>query len=583
MDAALLPTTRVLTHCLAHHASCRTRARLSTIWSSDNMHIIRDLGVKDLMPRRLLHILPNEAGIHLIELGSQADEVPFIALSYTWGSPTPKTLKTTKATLKSMVDNGLAMSELPATFVDAVNVTRAFGYEHLWIDALCIVQDDGEDWKREAPRMAVVYGNAVCTLHAVDSGSAEGGFVPGEEQTVEGVLDTRGWTTQEMAISPRSVLFGRDGIRWECREGSVVLHSSTVELERSVTIRANDLKSMFVFFRDWRPPGHEQDEEPSEEGCMDLSFGGFYDDEGYLPFFRVWWDFVSCYTARNLNFESDRFLAMNGIAAVAQRWARIRNSWGLWLDGLERELMWYVDTNPASSDDGKLHATDTRPQRTNKWLAPSWSWASVKGGAKIRNGVYDLSKEANDNLNKEDAVWPALMIKPEIGIPYGTSFDQSLPIPAWKSHESRSIQLSGDLRSGQVTANKIIRPDGTVSIRYDMEVDPVGRWSDQEKYDFRPDAADEFPEGQPVKVWCLLVHRLYAGSCGIPESVNLSLVLKQKGQETGVTTQPEYIKRSDMMAERTFTRVGYLETKYATMRDMDGVNEDFWWKVVWLL
>lgn len=100
-----------------------------------------------------------------------------------------------------MTTDSLALSQLPATFFDAVEMTRALGYEHLWIDALCIVQDNKEDWQKEAPRMAVIYGNAVRTLHVLDSGSADGGFLPGQEAT-SGVLDTRAWTTQEMAISP---------------------------------------------------------------------------------------------------------------------------------------------------------------------------------------------------------------------------------------------------------------------------------------------------------------------------------------------------------------------------------------------
>lgn len=38
-----------------------------------------------------------------------------------------------------------------------------------------------------------------------------------------------------------------------------------------------------------------------------------------------------------------------------------------------------------------------------------------------------------------------------------------------------------------------------------------------------------------------------------------------------------------MFEERMFQKVGYLETTYATMRYMDGINKDFWWKVVFLV
>ena len=83
-------------------------------WSSDNMYIIRDLAFTDLMPRQLLLI--DEERIRLVELGEQAEELPFVALSYCLGPPTPWTIKTTKANLGNMTTDDLALSELPATF-----------------------------------------------------------------------------------------------------------------------------------------------------------------------------------------------------------------------------------------------------------------------------------------------------------------------------------------------------------------------------------------------------------------------------------------------------------------------------------
>jgi hypothetical protein len=71
----------------------------------------------------------------------------------------------------------MRLSELPRTFRDAVEVTRGLGYEYIWIDSLCIVQDDPKDWKEEAPRMALVYGIAVCSIMAMDSENYEGGLL----------------------------------------------------------------------------------------------------------------------------------------------------------------------------------------------------------------------------------------------------------------------------------------------------------------------------------------------------------------------------------------------------------------------
>lgn len=59
----------------------------------------------------------------------------------------------TKATLEDLKD-GIALTFLPATFQDAIKITRHLGVKYIWIDCFCIVQDDPQDWEREAACMA---------------------------------------------------------------------------------------------------------------------------------------------------------------------------------------------------------------------------------------------------------------------------------------------------------------------------------------------------------------------------------------------------------------------------------------------
>ncbi|KAK3331307.1 heterokaryon incompatibility protein-domain-containing protein, partial [Apodospora peruviana] len=205
--------------------------------------LVDDMGCSGTMPRRLLHLSSDGCRVHLVELDDNPLSIPYVALSYCWGD---SQFKTVKSTITTFMRDGLEAAQLPVTFQDAITVVLGLGYEHLWIDALCIVQDDRDDWINESRRMGATYGHAVCTLHAVDSASADGGLIPRDSTlALPGVLNTRGWATQETALSPRSLMFGLDGVKWECRESA----GCTEGQETPPAVPG--LKSLFAFFRDW--------------------------------------------------------------------------------------------------------------------------------------------------------------------------------------------------------------------------------------------------------------------------------------------------------------------------------------------
>jgi len=96
-----------------------------------------DVGNAPLLPR--VHLHPRS----LHERGHYA------TLSYCWGGKMP--LVTTRKTLKQHLQS-LNIQDLPLMFRDAITITRLLGIRYLWIDALCIVQDDHQDWGNQAPR-----------------------------------------------------------------------------------------------------------------------------------------------------------------------------------------------------------------------------------------------------------------------------------------------------------------------------------------------------------------------------------------------------------------------------------------------
>ncbi|KAK7718842.1 hypothetical protein SLS57_005952 [Botryosphaeria dothidea] len=66
---------------------------------------------------------------------------------------------------------------LPKTFRDAITVVRSLGFRYIWIDSLCIVQDDLDEWLRESEQMGVIYERAALTIAACHAkNSTEGCF-----------------------------------------------------------------------------------------------------------------------------------------------------------------------------------------------------------------------------------------------------------------------------------------------------------------------------------------------------------------------------------------------------------------------
>ncbi|KAH7132718.1 heterokaryon incompatibility protein-domain-containing protein [Dactylonectria macrodidyma] len=133
------------------------------------------------LPSRLLEI--NKQEVRLVEtenlkahhwsLRRPPKALHYIALSHCWGCEATNT-KTMASNIASML-KGIPVNTLPKSFQDAIVITLRLGYHLLWIDSLCIIQDDDDDWQRESARMADIYENAVLTIAATRSPDGHGG------------------------------------------------------------------------------------------------------------------------------------------------------------------------------------------------------------------------------------------------------------------------------------------------------------------------------------------------------------------------------------------------------------------------
>jgi len=121
------------------------------------------------VPTRLIRIDGYHDSIVLkLELGNHRRPASrpdrYFTLSYCWGTDLGKTVpKTTRDNLdrhRDMID----MRSLPTTFQDAMRLVLVMGFHYIWIDSLCIVQDDPEDFTRECALMHQIYANSICTI-----------------------------------------------------------------------------------------------------------------------------------------------------------------------------------------------------------------------------------------------------------------------------------------------------------------------------------------------------------------------------------------------------------------------------------
>ncbi|KAI8417701.1 hypothetical protein FOFC_00256 [Fusarium oxysporum] len=87
-------------------------------------------------------------------------------------------LKNTKTTFTEFYQR-IDFARFPKTFQDAIIVCRKLNIKYLWIESLCIIQDDEHDWAVESPKMCDVYQNAYLTIAAAAAhNSSEGLFHP---------------------------------------------------------------------------------------------------------------------------------------------------------------------------------------------------------------------------------------------------------------------------------------------------------------------------------------------------------------------------------------------------------------------
>ena len=307
------------------------------------------------LPTRVIDVGPPDGSMELYLKQSKGSSGFYCALSHCWGNPELRPFKTTKDNFSDHLKR-IPWDHLPKTFQDAIIVTRSIGIRWLWIDALCIVQDDSGDWLREAATMGSIYEMARLTIaasHAKDG--TEGCFFPCpslagpvelslttsdplariyiSQQPSEndyfpdrGPLNKRAWTTQERLFPRRMIFYTKGGMTWSCR--CAVLYD-----------RGDGEKNLL---NHRRVSGYN--------GSQDLRLD--------------WMDIVTAYTMRDLTYPSDILIALQGLVSELQKLSPLNEFvMGIWWQEADVQLAWVSDEGSQQSISEGLDI-------------PSWSWAS---------------------------------------------------------------------------------------------------------------------------------------------------------------------------------------------------------------
>ncbi|KAH7079247.1 heterokaryon incompatibility protein-domain-containing protein [Paraphoma chrysanthemicola] len=170
----------------------------------------------------------------------------YITLSYVWGANGENSFLTLKSNVNDLLASGSldnVWNQLPKTIQDSITVVKAIGHKYLWIDSLCIVQDDPESKEVHINSMDTIYSASYFSIIAA-SGDNAGSGLPGvgqgsrrrPQRRFEGgssrdfiLVDdvevqlktspwvTRGWTYQEWFLSSRCLIFLESQVVFSCR------------------------------------------------------------------------------------------------------------------------------------------------------------------------------------------------------------------------------------------------------------------------------------------------------------------------------------------------------------------------------
>ncbi|PYI01882.1 heterokaryon incompatibility protein [Aspergillus sclerotiicarbonarius CBS 121057] len=276
--------------------------------------------------------------------------VRYACLSYCWGKDLDQVLTTTTNNIHSHYQ-AIALSALPLALQDAIMVCRNLKIPNLWVDSICIVQDDMQAWLQDASTMHDVYLNSYLTIAVMEPNSCKSKFLgkqrfgdpswqqlfrpclpnTGKETTPMDwwirpgkypishehrfSLDQRGWCLQESVLPNRRLCYTGNEMIWGCvcRQVCECGHTVAPQMPMDTTpdygqlgglLKSRILKGDFSLDK-LRVVG---------QGC-NRSIARTQLSPHHVVY-QSWRNLVTDYSYRSLSKKHDRLRAISGLARM---------------------------------------------------------------------------------------------------------------------------------------------------------------------------------------------------------------------------------------------------------------------------
>lgn len=370
--------------------------------------------VPPLQPTELLAIDLGKMCVCCLPEGSR-----YAALSYCWPGDRHYLTLTQTSFLELFKEDAFAMrmAELPKTIQDAVSCAKELQFRYLWVDALCIIQDDDEHKTRQLQQMDRVYGSAVLTIVAaypvLPSSPDPCGGLPGystnwkrtlrqEIREVQGLnlmlpsgyvqwivgqtrWNTRSWTLQKSILSRRVLYFTHVQTYFQC--------SCNVFCEDSVGEDVHSTAFIYPGTTLWNracPYNTSGSLGKSNWGRLSLSRAPY---RNIIEVMSAYEFLVEDYTSRNMSDSADILNAFNGIESVLRQSMETDFWYGLPERHFDLVLGWVLRQGSHGSPERR--PTSTGKQNTIRF--PSWSWVGWISRASL--GIYFPTKEHRSEID----------------------------------------------------------------------------------------------------------------------------------------------------------------------------------------